>query len=69
LLDEPISTIDNNENLIDRGLDSIRIMSLVENWRSKGIEVNFMKLAEEPTISNWWNLASSVKPKTLSHID
>ena len=59
LLDESSSDIDDDENLIDRGLDSIRIMSLVESWRSKGAEVTFVKLAERPTISNWWNLLCS----------
>ncbi|HWQ42481.1 MAG TPA: isochorismatase [Desulfosporosinus sp.] len=59
LLGESSSDIEDNENLIDRGLDSIRIMSLVETWRSKGADVTFVKLAEGPTISTWWNLLSS----------
>jgi bifunctional isochorismate lyase/aryl carrier protein len=67
LLRESPSTIDDNEDLIDRGLDSIRMMSLVEKWRSRGAEVTFMRLAEEPTIANWWSLLSFAKQKTLSH--
>lgn len=61
LLDEAPSDIDDSENLVDKGLDSIRIMSLVEKWRSIGVDVTFMKLAKGPTISNWWSLLSSSK--------
>lgn len=61
MLGEVESDIDDNENLIDRGLDSIRIMSLVEKWRSIEGDVNFVKLAKEPTVSAWWNLLSSSK--------
>ncbi|MGA8942616.1 MAG: isochorismatase family protein [Thermoactinomyces sp.] len=59
LLDESPSDISDHEDLINRGLDSIRIMSLVENWRRAGAEVNFMVLAEQPTLSSWWKLLSS----------
>lgn len=59
LLDEKLSDIDDNEDLIDKGLDSIRIMSLVEKWRSIGVDITFMKLVKRPTISNWWSLLSS----------
>nr|WP_092069133.1 phosphopantetheine-binding protein [Dendrosporobacter quercicolus]NSL47358.1 isochorismatase [Dendrosporobacter quercicolus DSM 1736]SDL86552.1 Aryl carrier domain-containing protein [Dendrosporobacter quercicolus] len=59
LLDEGPSDIDDNEDLIDRGLDSIRIMSLVQKWRGIGVDVTFMKLGKKPTISNWWSLISS----------
>jgi bifunctional isochorismate lyase/aryl carrier protein len=61
LLGESSSDIDDNEDLIDRGLDSIRIMSLVETWRSKGANITFVKLAEGPRISAWWNLLASSK--------
>ncbi|KSU88601.1 isochorismatase [Priestia flexa] len=56
LLEESTSEIKEDENLIDRGLDSIRMMSLVETLRGKGVDVNFMTLAEEPTILKWWEL-------------
>lgn len=59
LLDEGPSDIDDNEDLIDRGLDSIRIMSLVQKWRGIGVDVTFMQLVKKPTISNWWSLISS----------
>lgn len=61
LLCELSSDIDDNEDLIDRGLDSIRIMSLVEAWRFTRADITFVKLARVPTISAWWNLLSSSK--------
>lgn len=41
-------------NLLDAGLDSVRIMSLVEKWRSAGHEdIDFPTLASDPTLSSW----------------
>ncbi|MBK3496762.1 isochorismatase [Viridibacillus sp. YIM B01967] len=61
LLGESPSDIGDNENLVDIGIDSIRMMSLVEILRGKGAEINFMQLAEKPTIAAWWELLSSQK--------
>ena len=58
LLDETSENIDDNEDLLERGLDSIRIMSLVEAWRRNGANITFVKLAEGTTISAWWKLLS-----------
>ncbi|MEU3274374.1 phosphopantetheine-binding protein [Saccharomonospora sp. NPDC006951] len=48
------SEIADDDDLVDIGLDSIRIMHLVERWRARGADVNFVQLAEEPTISGWY---------------
>ena len=42
-----------DENLLDRGLDSIRIMTLVEKWRRDGVEAGYLDLAENPTVTGW----------------
>lgn len=47
LLDEPA---DDDENLIDAGLDSIRVMGLIEDWKARGHNVTFADLAADPTI-------------------
>lgn len=63
LLDVSPSELTNTDDLISMGLDSIRLMHLVEEWRRDGLEVNFMALAEKSTLSDWWNLISESKQK------
>ncbi|PEP56462.1 isochorismatase [Bacillus pseudomycoides] len=69
LLRELPADIGDNEDLLNRGLDSVRIMSLVEKWRQIGVEVTFADLAERPTIYDWFNLVSSQEEKVLSNTD
>jgi|SRR6218665_106801 len=58
LLAQTASEISEDENLLERGMDSIRIMSLVERWRRTGAEVSFVELAEKPTLTDWYALLS-----------
>ncbi|MER5874244.1 phosphopantetheine-binding protein [Streptomyces sp. NPDC002044] len=44
------------EDLLDQGLDSIRLMSLIEKWRAEGAKVTFVDLAERPTLRQWAEL-------------
>ncbi|WP_164021048.1 isochorismatase family protein [Pyxidicoccus trucidator] len=62
LLQQSAEELGEEENLLERGLDSIRIMSLVERWRSAGTEVTFVELAERPTLSDWFTLLSQAAP-------
>ena len=50
------SEIRDEDNLLDWGLDSIRIMTLLDSWRRAGRELTFMALAEQPTLAAWWQL-------------
>ena len=50
LLEEPA---DDDENLIDAGLDSIAVMGLIEQWKMDGYDVGFADLAAEPTIEGF----------------
>ncbi|MFC9236469.1 phosphopantetheine-binding protein [Streptomyces decoyicus] len=53
-LGEDAEDIPLDENLVDYGLDSIRIMSLVERWRREhGVQVGFVDLAEKPALEAW----------------
>ncbi|MER6913618.1 phosphopantetheine-binding protein [Streptomyces sp. NPDC000594] len=45
-----------DENLLDLGLDSIRLMTLVEKWRAEGARIGFADLAERPTLTEWAGL-------------
>lgn len=57
LLDCAPNEIDPEEDLLDRGLDSVRIMTLVERWRAAGAAgLEFPDLAEEPVLRHWIGL-------------
>ncbi|MCP3144861.1 isochorismatase family protein [Pyxidicoccus xibeiensis] len=58
LLQVPLAELGEEENLLERGLDSIRIMTLVERWRNAGAELTFVDLAERPTLKEWFALLS-----------
>ncbi|WP_412517579.1 amino acid adenylation domain-containing protein [Actinomadura madurae] len=45
-----------DDNLIELGMDSIRLMQLTGRLRRRGIEIRFAELAERPTLAGWWEL-------------
>ncbi|STV78239.1 isochorismatase [Klebsiella michiganensis] len=55
LLDESDEPMD-DENLIDYGLDSVRMMALAARWRKVHGDIDFVVLAKNPTIDAWWAL-------------
>ncbi|MBV7260435.1 isochorismatase [Photobacterium sp. WH24] len=56
LVEEEEDEFDPEENLIDYGLDSVQIMSLITEWRKHGVVMNFVQLAETLTFNHWWGL-------------
>ncbi|MFE6050672.1 phosphopantetheine-binding protein [Kitasatospora sp. NPDC056446] len=56
LLGEDPADIPLDENLVDWGLDSIRLMTLAERWRAEGADVAFVRLAERPAVEAWAEL-------------
>ncbi|HGH3370675.1 TPA: isochorismatase family protein [Kluyvera cryocrescens] len=57
LLDESDEPFD-DDNLIDYGLDSVRMMALAARWRKAHGDIDFVMLAKNPTIDAWWALLS-----------
>ncbi|MEU0303820.1 phosphopantetheine-binding protein [Streptomyces sp. NPDC006175] len=54
VLGEDPADIPLDENLLDHGLDSVRIMSLLGRWRrDHGVVADFADLAEQPAIDVW----------------
>lgn len=69
LLPEP-SEFEDDDNLIERGLDSLRVMRLLSRWRKAGARVSFADLLEKPTLRNWLSLLNvkelPVEPETVA---
>ncbi|MBE1535917.1 non-ribosomal peptide synthetase [Actinomadura algeriensis] len=53
VLGEPAAA---DDNLIELGMDSIRLMQLTGRLRRRGVEIRFAELAERPTLGQWWDL-------------
>ncbi|MEV4114807.1 phosphopantetheine-binding protein [Nonomuraea sp. NPDC049695] len=47
-----------DDDLVDAGLDSIRVMTLIERWHRAGIRLGFPDLVAKPTIAAWADLLS-----------
>lgn len=58
LLDENSDDLDDGENLVDYGLDSVRMMALAARWRQVHSDIDFVALAKDPSIDGWWSLLS-----------
>ncbi|MER7848671.1 phosphopantetheine-binding protein [Kitasatospora sp. NPDC096077] len=56
ILGERPEDITDEDDLRDLGLDSMRVMHLVEIWRSRGARAEFAELADlgtAPTVASW----------------
>ena len=51
--------LDPEENLIFYGLDSLQVMKLAAELKTRGVEVSFEELAKSPTLVQWWSLVES----------
>ncbi|MFT4086263.1 MAG: phosphopantetheine-binding protein [Gordonia sp. (in: high G+C Gram-positive bacteria)] len=50
----PAHDIDDSTNVLDTGLDSVRLMALVERWRVAGADqADLVTLASEPYVGAW----------------
>lgn len=56
VLQAEVSDLADTDNLIDHGLDSIRLMALVQTWQAAGAPIAFEQLAEYPEIDHWVRL-------------
>ncbi|WP_054815843.1 non-ribosomal peptide synthetase [Nocardia arizonensis] len=45
-----------DDDLIQVGLDSIRTMRLAGGWRKRGVDIDFARLAAEPSVAAWHRL-------------
>lgn len=53
-LPEAPTDLAGDDNLMDHGLDSIQVMSLMAMWNQQGLPVRFEDLALDPSLDVWW---------------
>lgn len=46
--------VQDDDNLPDLGLDSLRLMKLVLGWEEAGLKADFGLFAEHGTLGEWW---------------
>jgi len=61
VLGESPSDIGDDDNLMDLGLDSMRMLGLVMAWGKTGLPLEFSHLAEYTTLAGWWNVVNSMR--------
>lgn len=54
VLDLPVPEIGDDQDLLDLGLDSMRMMTLAEQWAEAGADIHFVDLAGSLTVAGCW---------------
>ena len=52
-------TLTPDTHLADAGLDSLRLIMLVEKWRAEGVTVDFQDILTRATLAEWFELFQS----------
>lgn len=55
-LDCAAADVADHDDLIQLGLNSIRMMALAGGWRKRGADITFAQLAANPTVESWHDL-------------
>lgn len=55
VLHEAPESILDDDNLMDLGVDSLRVLNLSLQW-SETVPLEFSELAEHVTLAEWWNI-------------
>ncbi len=55
VLHETPDSILDDDNLMDLGVDSLRVLNLSLQW-SETVPLEFSELAEYVTLAEWWNI-------------
>ncbi|MET4579740.1 phosphopantetheine-binding protein [Ottowia thiooxydans] len=56
LIGESPDDIGLDDNLMDLGLDSMRLLGLVAEWTQAGLQVDIFELGEHTTLGGWWSV-------------
>lgn len=52
----PLAAVAADDNPFHLGLDSIRLMELLERWTAAGAQLELVELAERDSVAQWWQL-------------
>lgn len=63
VLEDGDDSLAGDDNLLDYGLDSIRVMELVAQWQKLGLEIGFEDLAQDLTLDGWWTAIQAKLPQ------
>lgn len=61
--------VDLDENPLYAGMDSLRIVTLIERWRGTGVDVTFVELAERTSFAQWWQLLAARQGEAHDGVD
>ena len=64
LIGEAPEDVGDDDNLMDLGLDSMRVLGLVMAWGEHGLPLEFSHLAEHTTLAGWWQVVQDLQRDT-----
>ena len=56
MLREDPENIGLDDNLMDWGLDSMRVLDLVMSWNAAGLNIDVMEIGAETSLNGWWRV-------------
>ncbi len=56
VIGEPPEEIGLDDNLMDWGLDSMRLLTLVIDWNQAGLSLDISELGQHTSLNGWWSL-------------
>lgn len=59
LLERDCASVSTDDDILDQGLDSVRLMLLIEELRAQGADIDFLDLAQFTTLADWAQLLAT----------
>lgn len=57
-----VDELDHGVDLRDQGMDSVRIMELVDKWRQAGVDrLDYIVLAQDPRLQRWLDVLGTLQ--------
>ena len=57
-----VCELDHGADLRDQGMDSVRIMELVDKWRQAGVDrLDYIVLAQDPRLQRWLDVLDTLQ--------